>query len=192
MLSGQKQNKNNKVKMKHFLVLIFVLPFIFSCGPNNREEKMKHYQDSLEAALQMQKEQEAQKQQAYYLNRDRVFKSFHELEEKKGFAFYCVESCQDNSKVYYDASKDVNRNAHQIGIYRDEDSLYVGFSVFVDCYSEFVADYKNEKDTLRLFYSLMNPGYHDCYCNYRWQFAVKNKNSNYDVITLNGKQIRDE
>ena len=164
--------------MKFFTIIFLFALLSFSCGPNNREEKMKKYQDSLEAVLSAEKEKATQKQQAYYLNRDRVFKSFYELEEKKGFSFYCVENCLDNSKVYYDASKDVNRSAHQIGIYRDDDSLYVGFSVFVDCYSEFVADYKNENDTLKLFYSLMNPGYHDCYCNYRWQFAIGNKKSN--------------
>jgi len=149
-------------------------------------------QDSLKFALLKADSIKAVNQQSYYENREKVLDAFYKLKIKKGFSFYCVENCMDNSKVYYDASKDENRGAHQIGIYRDEDSLYVGFSAFVECYSEFIADIKNKNDTLKLSYALLNASYDDCYCSYRWQFAIGNKNSKYEVITLNGKPIRDE
>ena len=178
--------------MKLFLFASCISFALLSCGPNKREEAFKKMQDSLKFALLKADSIKAVNQQSYYENREKVLDAFYKLKIKKGFSFYCVENCMDNSKVYYDASKDENRGAHQIGIYRDEDSLYVGFSAFVECYSEFIADIKNKNDTLKLSYALLNASYDDCYCSYRWQFAIGNKNSKYEVITLNGKPIRDE
>src|SRR6185503_1413587 len=103
------------------------------CGPNKNEEAFKKMQDSLEQALMKADSLKAANQQAYYQNREKVLNAFSELRIKKRFSFYCVENCRDNSKVYYDAHEDENRGAHQIGIYKDEDSLYVGFSAFVEC-----------------------------------------------------------
>ena len=180
------------LNMKLFLLAAFISFALFSCGPNKNEEALKKMQDSLQLAMLKADSIKAANQQAYYKNREKILNAFYELKIKKGFSFYCVENCMDNSKVYYDAHEDEKRGAHQIGIYRDEDSLYVGFSVFVECYSEFVADIKNENDTLKLSYALMNANYNDCYCNYRWQFGIVNKKSKYEVITLNGKPIRDE
>lgn len=176
--------------MRSLVNVLAILVFLFSCGPNNREKKLKKMQDSIKVAAEKEAEQIAKNQQAYYKNRELVLDAFYELKYQKGFSFYCTDNCAEGGKIYYNVKDDEQRKPHLVSMSADEDSLYVGFSISAECYSEFVADLKNENDTLKLLYSVMNPGYRDCFCKYRWLYSVSSKKEKYSVVTLNGQVVR--